>query len=216
MSGREKWSDVRDERLRDEAARERYDAARQALDADLDRHRRTLRELRKARELTQQQLAKSLRVSQAQVSRIESQTDLYLSTLRSYVAAMGGELELRIVFGDGSWTEVELGAVVGAPRRGSPPPSSASGLAFPPSLSGVVVRIVQPNDKGGWVVRKPGAARPSAVADTKAAAVRRAEEIVGNGGGGEVVVHGRDGRSQRTIRRAATPRSLKPGRPVRA
>jgi hypothetical protein len=40
-------------------------------------------------------------VSQAQVSRIENQADLYLSTLRSYIAAMGGELQLRAVFPDG-------------------------------------------------------------------------------------------------------------------
>ena len=53
-----------------------------------------------ARALTQAQLAKALNVSQAQVSRIEHQADLYLSTLESYIAAMGGSLELVAVFDD--------------------------------------------------------------------------------------------------------------------
>lgn len=39
-----------------------------------------------------------MHVSQANVSRVEHQEDLYLSTLREYVAALGGELELTAVF----------------------------------------------------------------------------------------------------------------------
>jgi DNA-binding XRE family transcriptional regulator len=65
-------------------------------------HAVTLGELRKARELTQVQLAEALEVSQPEISRIEKQTDLYLSTLRSYVEAMGGTLVLHAVFPDGS------------------------------------------------------------------------------------------------------------------
>jgi transcriptional regulator with XRE-family HTH domain len=61
----------------------------------------TLGELRKARELTQVALAKALDTTQSGVSRIEHQTDLYLSTLRSYIEAMGGSLELSAVFPDG-------------------------------------------------------------------------------------------------------------------
>ena len=59
-----------------------------------------LGDLRRARDFTQGQLAETLRVSQAQVSRIENQADLYLSTLRSYVEAMGGELSLVATFDD--------------------------------------------------------------------------------------------------------------------
>lgn len=55
-------------------------------------------------------------------------------------------------------------------------------------------RHVVPNEDGGWDVRAPGAQRSSAHTDTQADAVRRAGEIVRNAGGGEVVIHGRDGR----------------------
>jgi hypothetical protein len=46
----------------------------------------------------------------------------------------------------------------------------------------------------GWQVTKPGASRPSAVTHTQAEAIGRAREILGNDRGGEVVIHGRDGR----------------------
>src|SRR3974377_1212453 len=54
----------------------------------------TLREVRKARKLTQQKIAKSLRIGQEGVSKIEKRSDLLISTLRSYVEAMGGHLSL--------------------------------------------------------------------------------------------------------------------------
>ncbi|MEO3939411.1 DUF2188 domain-containing protein (plasmid) [Dermatophilaceae bacterium Soc4.6] len=55
-------------------------------------------------------------------------------------------------------------------------------------------RHVVPNDQGGWDVEAPGASRASAHTDTQADAIDRAREIVHNAGGGEVVIHGRDGR----------------------
>ncbi|MGD8151399.1 DUF2188 domain-containing protein [Ornithinimicrobium sp. Y1694] len=55
-------------------------------------------------------------------------------------------------------------------------------------------RHVVPNQGGGWDVRAPGADRASAHAATQADALRRARTIVSNAGGGEVVIHGRDGR----------------------
>ncbi len=58
----------------------------------------SLRDLRQARKLTQEQLAKRLKIGQESVSRIEKRTDLLLSTLQSYVAAMGGELRLVVEF----------------------------------------------------------------------------------------------------------------------
>jgi len=57
--------------------------------------------LRDARELTQSQLAKVLRISQGAVSKVERRTDMYISTLRSYVRAVGGELQIRAVFPEG-------------------------------------------------------------------------------------------------------------------
>lgn len=55
-------------------------------------------------------------------------------------------------------------------------------------------RHVVRNENGGWDVRAPGAQRVSAHTDTQAEAISRARNIVGNAGGGEVVIHGRDGR----------------------
>src|SRR5471032_1798076 len=60
----------------------------------------TLREVRKARRLTQQKLAKSPRIGQEGVSKIEKRSDLLISTLRSYVEAMGGQLSLIVEFPD--------------------------------------------------------------------------------------------------------------------
>ncbi len=58
----------------------------------------------------------------------------------------------------------------------------------------VAKRHVVPNRDGGWDVKKPGASRASAHTTTQAEAERRAKEIVRNAGGGEVRIHGRDGR----------------------
>ena len=55
-------------------------------------------------------------------------------------------------------------------------------------------RHVVPSPEGGWDIKKPGASRSSAHEGTQAAAIRRAKEIVRNQGGGEVRVHGRDGK----------------------
>lgn len=61
-----------------------------------------LDKLRKARSLTQVAVAERLHVDQGSVSKLESRTDMYLSTLREYVEALGGSLELRADFPDGS------------------------------------------------------------------------------------------------------------------
>lgn len=68
-----------------------------------------LGDLRRARSLTQTQLASALGVTQAQVSRIEHQTDLFLSTLASYVEAMGGELDLIATFPDQASVSISIG-----------------------------------------------------------------------------------------------------------
>lgn len=61
-----------------------------------------LHELRRARDLTQTTLAKAMGTTQGEVSKIEQRTDVYLSTLRSYLEAMGGELEIVARFPDGA------------------------------------------------------------------------------------------------------------------
>ena len=61
-----------------------------------------LSELRQARKFTQQQIAQSLKIKQASVSKMESQTDMYISTIRKYIEAMGGELEIVAKFPEGN------------------------------------------------------------------------------------------------------------------
>ena len=68
--------------------------------AQLIEHEMTLRDLRKAHELTQARMAEALHISQDGVSRIEKRSDFLLSTLRSYVEAMGGRLRLIAEFPD--------------------------------------------------------------------------------------------------------------------
>jgi transcriptional regulator with XRE-family HTH domain len=65
-------------------------------------HEMALDELRAARELTQERLAETLGIKQASVSKIERRADLYVSTLARFIEAMGGELEIRAVFPEGS------------------------------------------------------------------------------------------------------------------
>jgi DNA-binding XRE family transcriptional regulator len=60
----------------------------------------TLQDVRKALDLTQNDMAQSLRVRQVNVSKIENRSDLKLSTLRDYVSALGGDLKLVIEFPD--------------------------------------------------------------------------------------------------------------------
>ena len=58
----------------------------------------TLKELRKAKAVTQEQLARTLGVRQATVAKYERQSDLLLSTLRNYIRALGGDLKLTVEF----------------------------------------------------------------------------------------------------------------------
>jgi transcriptional regulator with XRE-family HTH domain len=59
-----------------------------------------LREVRRLRKLTQARLSKKLKIGQEGVSRIEKRTDLYISTLRSYVEGVGGKLKLVVELPD--------------------------------------------------------------------------------------------------------------------
>ena len=61
-----------------------------------------LSELRAARLLTQESIAKSLGINQAAVSKMERRADMYISTLRDFIAAMGGEPEITARFPDGA------------------------------------------------------------------------------------------------------------------
>lgn len=62
----------------------------------------TLHELRKARAVSQQELASRLAVGQPAVAKLEHRTDMYVSNLRRYVEALGGTLEIAARFPDGA------------------------------------------------------------------------------------------------------------------
>jgi DNA-binding XRE family transcriptional regulator len=61
-----------------------------------------LHELRQARGLSQKMLADVLHVQQPSIAKMERRTDMYLSTLRSHIEAMGGQLDVVARFPDGS------------------------------------------------------------------------------------------------------------------
>ena len=90
-----KWRDLYDKIPADRRARIEEQVGKDLVDM-------RLAEVRRARELTQQQVAEELDVNQAWVSKLEHQADMYVSTLRSYINAMGGELEIVARFRDGT------------------------------------------------------------------------------------------------------------------
>jgi transcriptional regulator with XRE-family HTH domain len=81
-----KWKDIKNDTM----SQKQQDAAEAEARAMYDAL--PLAEIRKAREYTQAQLADELELPQGSVSKIENRTDLYLSTLRRYIEALGGEL----------------------------------------------------------------------------------------------------------------------------
>lgn len=87
------FSELAAELRKDPGRAEQIDAMRRGIEDAL-----VLARLREVAGLTQQELADALAVTQANISRIERSGDLYLSTLRRYVEAMGGSLEVVAVF----------------------------------------------------------------------------------------------------------------------
>ena len=61
-----------------------------------------LHELRHVRGLSQKELAEALHVQQPAIAKMERRTDMYISTLRTHIEAMGGELEITARFPDGT------------------------------------------------------------------------------------------------------------------
>jgi DNA-binding XRE family transcriptional regulator len=90
MADAKTWRTVRGQRPLNEG---RVTAFKRLIDAEL-----RLAELRGRRGQTQAAIAEALSVSQPNISRIEQEDDLYLSTLVRYVGALGGQLEVRAVF----------------------------------------------------------------------------------------------------------------------
>lgn len=98
---RNKWSDIK-ARTKPETAG-RIEAEGRRLSDELH-----LSQLRKARGLTQETMAELLGVSQAEVSKMERRTELYVGTLRKFLEAMNGELVLAARFPDGVEIPIQL------------------------------------------------------------------------------------------------------------
>ena len=92
-------------------ARARSDAKSQKMIEEM-----ALNELRQAMGITQERLAKALRINQAGVSKIENRSDIFVSTLRKAIEAMGGKLEIRAKFPAGEVRIRQFGGLAG-PRR---------------------------------------------------------------------------------------------------
>ena len=94
MSGRHPFSDL----TRDftPERRRRIDDIKRELLAEMPLH-----ELRRARALTQRDMAKMLKVNQPAVSKLEQRADVYVSSLRSYIEAAGGKLKIVAEFPEG-------------------------------------------------------------------------------------------------------------------
>lgn len=80
--------------------------------------------LRDARQLTQVQMAQLLKISQGAVSKVERRTDMFVSTLRNYVRAIGGDLEIRAVFPEGDVLIDQFGTLNRSDNSRAPAPQS--------------------------------------------------------------------------------------------
>ncbi|MGX3066475.1 XRE family transcriptional regulator [Ursidibacter arcticus] len=90
-----KFSALRESMSKD-AQRQAFEQAEEMLETML------LQELRQARGLSQKEMAERLNVKQPAIARLEKRTDMYLSTLRSHIEAMGGTLDVIAHFNDTS------------------------------------------------------------------------------------------------------------------
>ena len=94
----------------------------EARAAELLAEEMSLKDLRKARELTQEHVAELLGIGQDGISRLEKRSDLLISTLRNYLARMGGQIELVVRFPDRPAVLLQDLAELDAATRGSPAP----------------------------------------------------------------------------------------------
>ena len=94
MSGRHPFNELTGDST--PARRRHVDAIKRELLAEMPLH-----ELRRARALTQRDMAKSLKVNQPAVSKMEQRADVYVSSLRSYIEAVDGKLRIVAEFPEG-------------------------------------------------------------------------------------------------------------------
>ncbi len=91
--GTRTWKSVRENRLAPQALTRVHRRARAELDA------LTLKELRQGLSVTQAKLAELADMTQSELSRLEQRSDHRISTLRRYIEALGGEIEITAVIG---------------------------------------------------------------------------------------------------------------------
>src|ERR1700731_5349152 len=92
--------------------RKRMTPARRARNARATRRMladMTLHELRQARERSQEDLARELKVGHPAVAKLERRADMYVSNLRRYIEALGGSLEVTARFPDGAVNIINFG-----------------------------------------------------------------------------------------------------------
>ena len=95
MAGRHSFAELRARMT--PHARAKAEAQALRLDAEMN-----LAEVRRALKLSQEEIAQTLQIGQGSVAKIEKRTDMYVSTLRRFIEAMGGELEIIARFADHS------------------------------------------------------------------------------------------------------------------
>ncbi|EJN03838.1 XRE family transcriptional regulator [Phyllobacterium sp. YR531] len=93
MAGRHSFAKLRAEMS--PAQLTQVEVASSQLETEMD-----LAEVRRAMKLSQDELAQTLQIGQASVAKMERRADMYVSTLRRFIEAMGGELEITAKFND--------------------------------------------------------------------------------------------------------------------
>lgn len=99
------WQETRNKRRQDPTYEKRMAEARAEVEAEAAEYFTSLAAVRRARDFTQEELAELLGIKQTSVSKIERSherhADLYVSTLRRFIEAMGGQLKISAVFPEG-------------------------------------------------------------------------------------------------------------------
>jgi DNA-binding XRE family transcriptional regulator len=92
------WKEITSRRPDTAERRAAYEESRKEALAEIVAH--SLAELRRARHITQMELAHQLNITQPSLSGLERRGDFQLSTLRDYIEGLGGRLEISAVFDD--------------------------------------------------------------------------------------------------------------------
>ncbi len=102
MTGHRPIASLRD-RMSPERRARNAEAAKSTL-RNIERAECALHELRQARQRSQEDLARALKVQQPAIAKLEHRADMYVSNLRRYIEALGGTLEITARFPDGEVT----------------------------------------------------------------------------------------------------------------